>query len=143
MKRTGLFLLIISFIMLLSACSGDGETPAITDKAIQEANNTIHDEAEVRDSSIDVSEKDEEIIFILQVDASTSKQRAQELSEAYIKKLAAGVAETPDNVSDPPEKDSLGGLYDHYDIRAGVKNPSDEWLLEGGKIGSASGIIWE
>lgn len=112
--------------------------PNITSKHIEEAVALIQSEIEVEEAIILVS--DDTVTFGLKLQPSTTREKAEALSESFIEILAHRVSQD-ENIK-APGLNSLGELYDYYSITISAGVDSEDILAKGKKGKTSKYITW-
>ncbi|MER1249812.1 hypothetical protein NQS42_18480 [Bacillus sp. C10(2022)] len=116
--------------------------PEITDKAKTETNELIRNYDQVKDTYISVNKDKAEIILTIQVNPSVDKKSAEDLADSFVRSLASNASIYGENDIKSPTKDSLGELYDYYDLKIGVGTDENNFILQGAKVKSSPKITW-
>ena len=123
--------------------STDPETQkyVITEDMIDVATREIKKNIETVDAGI-IPQEDTLGIAII-VSGGTTSERGKELAEAYLKSLA-GAASAAYSELAGPKSNSLGEIYDYYElvITVGTGVEEDTYIAEGTKNKGADDIIW-
>lgn len=114
----------------------------ITDEMIDLATRELVKNVEVKDATI-IPQEDTLGVAII-VSGGTSVERAQELSEIYLKALAGTASATYDDLKSPT-KDTLGELFDFYKlvITVGTSTKEEDYIAKGQKALGAQSIYWK
>ncbi|MED0704885.1 hypothetical protein [Aneurinibacillus aneurinilyticus] len=115
------------------------EEPTISNEIKELTQYEIKRKKEVTDAYIDV--KDTKIILALTVRPGTSKEKAKELGDDFVRSLGGLVAAMNSNLSGPT-KDNLGELWNYYDVHIGVGTGPDNFIAEGYKVTTSPKISW-
>lgn len=113
----------------------------VTDDMIEVANNEIRLLNDVVDGNTIPQESTLGIAII--VKPGTTEERAKEISDKYVRSLAGAAAATYQELSGPTEE-SLGSLYDYYElvIVVGYSKAPEDTLAKGTKTKGAKKIYW-
>jgi uncharacterized Zn finger protein (UPF0148 family) len=112
----------------------------ISDDAINFAKDVIGDYDQVSDSLIEVNGN--KITMVIVVGAATNEETAKSLADSFVRALATGVNMYGDVELKAPDKDSLGELWEHFDLQIGVGSGPDNFIAQGAKVSTASKIKW-
>lgn len=114
-----------------------GEGVSVPQSAIDTAEQSAAEHDIVSDAHISVDGDEVTIALVTIADEGEAKR----LLEQTARRLATQAAIDGEPV-EPPDSDSLGGLWDHYDL-ALVAGPSpDDVLVRGAKVTSSPRITW-
>lgn len=134
-RNVGVLVLLAA---LLSGCAG--KPPAVPDAAVDHAYSTINGYPEVRDSLVQIEDRD--IGLVLVVPPATSTGTARQLGENFARALAAGAA-IHDREFSLPSGNNLGSLYEHYNLQIVVAWSPDNVIVQGAKArGANNSIRW-
>lgn len=116
-------------------------TYPVTDAMIDTATNELKKNIDVSDASVIPQENTLGIAIIIK--PGTSEERATELSEVYLKALSGAAAAAYSDLK-APSKDSLGELYDYYElvITVGTSTKPEDFIAKGTKVRGAASIYW-
>lgn len=121
------------------ASSESGGAPKISEGAISRTEDFIAEERLVKDAHIGV--EGEEVQLALIVNAAITEEKAKETLNNAARFLATQVSMDHEQLSSP-DAESLGGLWDHYDLQVMAGTSPDDVLVHGAKVTSAREITW-
>lgn len=108
----------------------------ISNEAIDYANEVISDYEEVQDSSI--SHDDGEIVLAIVVTPSTNEETQQQLLDNFARALGSGVSIYGEY--EMPTADTLGSIYDEYNLQVVSGTSADDIQVHGAKNKNANSI---
>lgn len=113
----------------------------ITDTMKETATNTLLKNHDV--IAADIIPQEDTLGIAIIVAAGTTKTRAEELSEIYLRTLAGAASATYKEL-EAPTKTSLGELYDYYElvISVGTSTKEEDLIAKGTKVRGAKSIYW-
>lgn len=112
----------------------------ISDDAINHAKDVIGGYEQVKDSLVEV--KGDKVTMVIVVGAATNEETAKSLADNFVRALASGVNMYGDVELKSPDKDSLGELWEHFDLQIGVGSGPDNFIAQGAKASTATKIKW-
>ena len=113
----------------------------VTDAMIDTATNELKKNVDVSDAS--VIPQDDTLGIAIIIKPGTTEERAIELTELYLKALSGAASASYSDLK-APTKDSLGELYDYYElvITVGTSTKPEDFIAKGTKVRGASSIYW-
>lgn len=112
----------------------------ITDDAINFAKDTIGGYDQVKESLIEV--KGDKVTMVIVVGAATNEETAKELGDNFVRALSTAVNLTSDVKLKAPDKESLGELWNYFNLQIGVGSGPDNFIAQGAKAKNARKIMW-
>jgi len=131
MKKRCIVFAILMVILLAISCGPSAAPPQITEEQINLAIQGIKDHPGVRDAYAGQDGKELNLVVI--VDYGTSKERAKELGDSFVRLVKTY---GPEPV---PSKEIGEGIFDYL---VGVYYPNKEMVVMGAKVSSADHITW-
>lgn len=119
----------IPIVMMLTA----SPAPDIPQTAIDMATSTIMMDPQVVDATVVVDGRDVGLAIVVR--RSTSPEYGRQLADNFARQLSTHSGHAPD-------RDSLGALWDHYDMQVIVAFDADNVLVQGAKARTAKAIRW-
>ncbi|MDH8677103.1 hypothetical protein QE109_03025 [Fusibacter bizertensis] len=116
-------------------------TYPVTEAMIDIATSELKKNIDVSDAS--VIPQDNTLGIAIIIKPGTSQERAVELTEAYLKSLSGAAAAAYSDLK-APTKETLGELYDYYElvITVGTSTKPEDFIAKGTKVRGASSIYW-
>lgn len=113
----------------------------ITERMIEIATNELLKNNDAK--AADVIPQDQTLGIAIIVTVGTDADRSKALAEIYLKALAGAAAAEYDALK-APSGDSLGALYDYYElvISVGTSTAVEDLIAKGTKVRAASAIYW-
>ncbi|OJV62129.1 MAG: hypothetical protein BGO41_02055 [Clostridiales bacterium 38-18] len=113
----------------------------ITEAMKETATNTLLKNHDVL--AADIIPQEDTLGIAIIISAGTTQDRAQELSEIYLRALAGAASATYKDL-DAPTKSTLGELYDYYElvISVGTSTKEADLIAKGTKVRGAKSIYW-
>ncbi len=112
----------------------------ISDDAFNFAKDVIGDYEQVSDSLVEVN--GDKVTMVIVVGAATNEETTKSLADNFVRALASGVNMYGNVELQSPDKDSLGELWEHFDLQIGVGSGPDNFIAQGAKASTASKIKW-
>ena len=131
MKSKILIGVLICLFLHISCATNKKVIHKITEQEKQLAINAIEEHKGVRDAAIE--QEDEEVSLAIIVEYGTSKERAKELGENFVRLVKTFSQDVN------PEKEIGRGIYDYL---IGVYYPNNKEIVMGAKASIARSITW-
>ena len=134
--------LIFLLTIVLMGCSSEKEKvlPKISDEAIEMAKDQIKSDF-VGDTSIKID--DDEIILGIIVSPSANEDFSKDVGERFARLLASFVSATNKDVDlKSPTNESLGEIYDYYDLHIIVGTGPENVIVHGAKSSGSRVLVW-
>lgn len=112
----------------------------ISEDAINHAKDVIGGYEQVKDSLVEV--KGDKVTMVIVVGAATNEETVKSLADNFVRALASGASIYGETELKAPDKDSLGELWEHFDLQIGVGSGPDNFIAQGAKASTASKIKW-
>lgn len=111
--------------------------PVVSETAIKMVCDTMKQHTLISDIAIKVEEEKENINIAIIANAAIKPEVAKEYGEDAARMLA-----TFSSNPQKPTKDSLGGLYDQYNLNIGVFSTDKKTIVRGAKVTASPKISW-
>lgn len=95
----------------------------------------------IKDAFIEVDEEKKEIDIVVQIPSSTDMETAKMAGEDVARYLAA-MANFANSYYEIPGSESIGGIYDKYDLVIYVDDGNGNYNIYGGKVTTSKKITW-
>lgn len=117
------------------------KTFPVTERMIEIATNELLKNIDAK--AADVIPQEQTLGIAIIVTAGTDADRSKVLAEIYLRALAGAAAAEYDELK-APNADSLGDLYDYYElvISVGTSTAEEDLVARGTKVRAASAIYW-
>jgi len=134
--------LIFLLTIILMGCSSEKEKvlPKISDEAIEMAKDQIKGDF-VGDTSIQID--DDKIILTIIVSPSANEDFSKDVGERFARLLASFTSVTNKDVDlEGPTNESLGEIYDYYDLQIIVGSGPENVIVRGAKSSGSRVLVW-
>ncbi len=95
----------------------------------------------IKDVFIEVDEDKKEIDIVVQIPSSTDMETAKLAGEDVARYLAA-MANFANSYYEIPGSESIGGIYNEYDLLIYVDDGNGNYNIYGGKVTTSKKITW-
>ncbi|MFZ4454354.1 hypothetical protein [Salibacterium aidingense] len=109
----------------------------VTDDMIDRTVEFIESEDLVKDAAI--SRTEDGFNFAIIANPAINDEAAKQTAENFVRNFASNASSAG---YEGPSADSLGGIWDSYDLNIGVFTPTEEPIVRGAKMTNADGITW-
>ena len=96
------------------------------DEAVEQVKDTLKYETLYEDSQFVL--KDDSIVFAIQVNAATNKDKAKDIADTAVRQLSAWLSYSYDELTNP-SADDFGNLPDYYEIKLGVGSDENNMII--------------
>lgn len=134
--------LIFLLTIALMGCNSEEEKvlPKISDEAVEMAKDQIKSDF-VKDASIQID--DDKIILAIIVSPSVNEEFSKDVGERFARLLATFTSVTNKDVDlKGPSNESLGEIYDYYDLQIIVGSGPENVIVHGAKSSGSRVLVW-
>lgn len=138
-------ILMFSLAIIISGCTSGEEDkvlPEIPDEAIGMAKDQIKGDS-VGDTSIDIDKEKKEIVLAVIVSHSANEIFAKDVGERFARLLSSFTSALNKDIDlKGPTNESLGEIYDYYDLHIIVGTGPNNVIVHGAKAKGSRVLVW-